>query len=281
VIQRLATSGFSVVYEAHDQVRGNRVALKVLSTGGSDAGWVRDQFAREVAALRSIEHQGVVRVLNSWITQAGEPCLTMEFLVGPTLRAVIRLGPVSPERAARMIRQLAEALAAVHGRGIVHRDLKPENVILLHAGTPAEQAILIDFGTAAFRGAGNELAGTTLVAASFQYVPPERLTGYYAPASDTYSLAAVIFEIITGKPIGGLCALFSDPDFQDKVENAISCVLPPAVASHLAERISPAFDPVPKRRPVDVADWATGIAALLEAAEVDQPAIEGRSHSQP
>src|SRR5690606_7792104 len=144
------------VYEARDRRSGDRVAVKILLPRDEDRGWMRDQFAREVAALRSIEHPGVAPVLDSWVSPAGEPCLVMAFLQGPTLRAALRGGPLQAERVARIVRRLGIALSEVHARGVVHRDLKPENLILLQPGTNDEQPVLIDFGTAAFRsGPGN------------------------------------------------------------------------------------------------------------------------------
>jgi hypothetical protein len=102
VLQPLARSGFSVVYEAQDRRSGDRLAVKILLPRAEDRGWMRDQFAREVAALRSIEHPGVAPVLDSWVSPAGEPCLVMPFLQGPTLRAALRGGPLHAERVARI-----------------------------------------------------------------------------------------------------------------------------------------------------------------------------------
>jgi serine/threonine-protein kinase len=276
VIQALARSGFSVVYEARDRQTGGRVALKVLLPTAQDRGWARDQFAREVAALRSIEHPGVVPVLDSWVTAAGEPCLVMAFLDGPTLRAALRGGPLLVERAARIVGQLGRALSEVHARGIVHRDLKPENLILLWAGADEEQPVLIDFGTAAFRaGPGNELARTTLLAGSFQYLPPERLTGYYSPASDTYSFAVMILEMLTGKPLADLRTLFSETDFLDKIRSALGERLTPESASRIADLLHPAYDPVPKRRPAEIGAWAAEIADVLRSVgSPSWPAIQ-------
>ena len=89
----VSRGGFSVVYEARDLRDGNaRLAVKVLNLNSKQEGWVRDRFAHEVAALRSVQHPGVVPILDSWISPAGEPCLTMPFLNGQTLRAALEEG---------------------------------------------------------------------------------------------------------------------------------------------------------------------------------------------
>jgi serine/threonine-protein kinase len=257
----VSRGGFSVVYEARDLRDGNaRLAVKVLNRNSKQDGWIRDRFAHEVAALRSVEHPGVVPILDSWISPAGEPCLSMPFLNGQTLRAALDEGPFSLPRAARIIKQLGSALADVHSRGIVHRDLKPENVILLE-----EQAVIIDFGTAGLRTAENELAATTLMSGSFHYMAPERLTGHYSPSSDVFSLGVIILEILTGKRLAALNAMFSDPTFQPELENVLRTRLDPDAAGHLAALLTPAFNPQPRDRPSEVATWSDQVASTIES----------------
>jgi streptogramin lyase len=261
----VSRGGFSVVYEARDLRDGNaRLAVKVLNRNSKQEGWVRDRFAHEVAALRSVQHPGVVPILDSWISPAGEPCLAMPFLDGQTLRAALDGPPLSPPRAARIVRQMGAALADVHSRGIVHRDLKPENLILLAAGSAEEQVIIIDFGTAGLKSAENELAATTLMSGSFHYMAPERLTGHYSPASDVFSLGVIILEILTGKRLAALNAMSSDPSFQAELENALQARLHPDAASLLADLLAQAYDPQPRNRPSEIAIWADQVAAVIE-----------------
>ena len=264
----VSRGGFSVVYEASDLLDGNsRLAVKVLNRSSGEQGWVRDRFAHEVAALRSVEHPGVVRILDSWISPAGEPCLAMPFLDGQTLRAALTESPLEGARAARIVRQLGDALSEVHARGIIHRDLKPENLILLRPGTDREQAVMIDFGTAGLRPGENELATTTLMAGSFHYMAPERLTGRYSAASDVFSLGVIILEMLTGKRLGDLNAMFSDKSFQDGLEATLRARLGAGVAKRLADCLSPAYDPEPRRRPAAVKEWAEEVAAAIESSQ--------------
>jgi len=211
----------------------------------------------------------VVPILDSWISPSGEPCLTMPFLNGQTLRAALEQGPLSLPRAACIIRQLGSALADVHSRGIVHRDLKPENMILLE-----EQIVIIDFGTAGLRTAENELAATTLMSGSFHYMAPERLTGHYSPASDVFSLDVIILEILTGKRLAALNAIFSDPSFESELQTVLQTRLDPETAKHLAALLTPAFNPQPRDRPPEVSSWSDQVA---QALSLPRPHSCGRS----
>jgi ligand-binding sensor domain-containing protein len=263
----VSRGGFSVVYDARDLRDGNaRLAVKVLNRTSNQEGWVRDRFAHEVAALRSIQHPSVVRILDSWVSPAGEPCLAMPFLEGQTLRAALDDSLFSFPRVARIIRQLGTALAEVHSRGIVHRDLKPENLMLLDSGTDRERPVIIDFGTAGLRSAENELAATTLMAGSFHYMAPERLTGHYSQASDVFSFGVIILEMLTGKRLGDLNVMFADPSFDRELERALRTSLGERVAKILADCLVRAYDLEPRRRPVAVETWAEEVAAAIDQA---------------
>jgi hypothetical protein len=256
----LSRGGFSVVYEGRDTRDGTRVAVKVVNRGPGQESWVRNRFAHEVAALRSVRHPGVAPLLDSWISPAGEPCLAMPFLEGRTLREELEAGPLAPARAASIARQVGAALAEVHGRGIIHRDLKPENLMLC-----GERAVIIDFGTAGLRTAEDELARTTLMSGSFHYMAPERLTGHYSAASDVFSLGVVILEMLTGKRLSDIRVMFTEPAFFGALEKALAERLGPA-ARAVAERLAPALDAEPRRRPQGAREWAEAVAAAIDQA---------------
>jgi len=189
----------------------------------------------------------------------------MPFLEGRTLREALRQSRFSPDRAAVLVRQLGSAIAANHETGMVHRDLKPENLMLTRDSQPI-QVVIIDFGTAGLRGAESQLAATTLLAGSFHYMAPERLTGHYAPASDTFAFAVIILEMATGKRLSDLHAYYSDGAFRRELEDALRQSAGSAVAGGLADSLLPAFHPDPRLRPQDILAWTEQIAALLELA---------------
>jgi serine/threonine protein kinase len=146
----------------------------------------------------------------------------------------------------------------------VHRDLKPENLFLLRPGSRDEQVVVIDFGTAGLRAAENELAATTLMSGSFHYMAPERLTGRYSPASDVFSLAVIILEMLTGKRLANLNAIYSDSSFADELEKALRSRLSTDPARQLADLLAPAYDPDPHHRPADVAEWTQQLASIID-----------------
>jgi serine/threonine protein kinase len=260
----ISSGGFSVVYAASDLRDGGDIAIKILNRrAGGDDGAVGDRFAHEVAALRSVVHPGVVPILDSWITRAGEPCLAMPFLDGITLRAALGHGPLGAARGYRLLRQMGDALAAIHERGIVHRDLKPENIMLLDAGTDEERPVILDFGTAGLLGRDLELAATTLMAGSFHYMAPERLTGHYSAASDVFSLGVIVLEMLTGKRLSDLKWMFFDAEFRGELRQVLAEALPGIGANDLAERLAPAFDPEPRRRPTSLQPWTESLMRAL------------------
>ena len=265
VIRQISHGNLSVVYEARDlQDGGTRTAVKVLKPAPGQDSWMRDRFAREIAALRSVEHPGVVRILDSWVSPEGEPCIALPFLEGPTMRSVLRSGPMAPSRVARIVRSLGAALSEVHRKGIVHRDLKPENVVLLHPNTAQEQSVIIDFDTSGIRGRASQPAVTTMLAGSFHYMAPERLSGRYSTASDVYAFAVMILEMLTGRRLADLNALFHEPAFPRAVEELLTNQVGRVEAARVVtECLLPAYDPDPQNRPVDLLLWSERLAKVL------------------
>jgi ligand-binding sensor domain-containing protein len=265
LLRPISRGGFSVVYEARDlKQESGPVAVKVLNANPKEESWVRDRFAYEVASLRSVDHPGVSPILDSWVSPAGEPCLVMPFLEGPTLRKEMAAGPLSPDRVARIVRKLGSALSEVHGRGIVHRDLKPENVILWKSAPEGERPILIDFGMASLRGAENRMWNTTLLGGSLHYMPPERLTGHYSQASDTYSFGVMILEMLSGKRLADLGAMVSDEAFPSALARALRHTVVPEKLPLLVENLRRSYSAEPQLRPSEVGPWADAVAELLD-----------------
>jgi serine/threonine-protein kinase len=188
----------------------------------------------------------------------------MPFLEGPTLRAALSEGPFDLKRVARIVKQLGAALSEVHHRGIVHRDLKPENLILLRPATDLEQVVIVDFGTAGLRTGDDELAATTLLAGSFHYMAPERLTGHYSAASDRYSFAVIVLEMLTRKRLSDLRVMFSDASFVSELQKALGVALSADEARAVANLLWPAFDPEPRRRPVETQMWTDELSAAID-----------------
>ncbi len=195
----LGRGGMSAVYLAKDrQLLSKRVVIKVLLEEMDQDAWMRQKFLQEMEALARIDHPGVVGVLDTGQTPDGKQFLVMQYVEGDTLRKAIPAGGMPFEKAASLIRQIAQALGAAHDVGVWHRDLKPENVMLQRSGGE-DYAKLIDFGIAGIQ--NSQFTGEkTKVAGSLSYMAPEQFAGNPCAASDTYALGVVAYEILTGNP---------------------------------------------------------------------------------
>lgn len=171
VVRELGRGGMGVVYEvSHPGVPGRRLALKRILTDVADAkGLVR--FGREAQLLARVRHHNVLRVHELGRTAEG-PYVVTELVEGENLRELLTRGPFEPRRAAELVRDLADALGAVHAEGILHRDLKPENVLLRPDGTP----VVLDFGLARELD-GEGLTRTGDVLGTPAYMSPEQANG--------------------------------------------------------------------------------------------------------
>jgi serine/threonine protein kinase len=199
LLDRMGRGGMSEVWRARDEVLGRPVAVKVLTQEFTSDPSLRAALWREAQAAARLSHPHVTRIYDYGEARVGGRApvgyLVMEVVDGQSLAERLTAGPLRWAQAARMAAQVAAALAAAHEAGVVHRDVKPGNVMLTATG-----AKVLDFGIAALRGTapdddGGRLFGTPA------YAAPERLTHHRAdPAGDVYSLGALLYEALTGRP---------------------------------------------------------------------------------
>jgi tRNA A-37 threonylcarbamoyl transferase component Bud32 len=197
----LARGGFANVMDGYDREQKQRCAIKVFRGEVKEKAWIQRGFEQEVSALQKVRHANVVSIYARGTAPSGAPYLVMEFIEGENLREVLECGALSPKRTARLLRQLASALDAIHAQDICHRDVKPENVIVRNEGSPEEEAVLIDFSIAIVKDANETLHGLSRAAGSFDYMAPEQAIGYAEPSSDVYSLAKLVIEMLTGRQL--------------------------------------------------------------------------------
>jgi serine/threonine-protein kinase len=196
VIQALGQGGMGKVLLARDTVLGRLVAIKVMRDDLGLSPEVRfelvDRMKNEARAAAAISHPNIVTLHDMGEEPAVGLYLVFEYVEGPTLRDVLREGPLSSQDAAKLARQLGDALATAHAADVIHRDVKPENVLLAKTG-----AKLADFGIARLPDSTLTRAGVVLGTPA--YSAPEALaSGAFGPESDQFSLAATLYEVIVG-----------------------------------------------------------------------------------
>jgi serine/threonine-protein kinase len=196
---RLGVGGMAEVYLARDLRTGRQVALKLLRSAPSQAADPRvvARFEREGRAAAAIVHPNVVAVHGSGADD-GTHYISMEYVPGPNLKELLReRGPLPEDEALRIAEEVAAALEAAHAHGVVHLDVKPHNVLL----APDGRAKVTDFGIARALQAGAAEATLTTPFGSAPYLSPEQAQGRPVDArSDLYSLGALLYELLTGRP---------------------------------------------------------------------------------
>jgi serine/threonine protein kinase len=200
--RELGHGGIGVTYLARDKhLYSMPVVIKILLDKAQKKEWVKRKFIQEAEALTRISHPGVVKVLNRGEMAGGKPFLDMEFIEGVSLRDVMTPEGMDFEEVAHITQGLGNALHAAHEKGVLHRDIKPENILLQNLDSEGPTVKLIDFGIAKIKdsqiGAATE-AG--IIAGSIQYIAPEQLTAQpVSTATDVYSVALVLYEMLTGR----------------------------------------------------------------------------------
>lgn len=207
LIREMARGGMGVVYEARQQSLNRPVALKMILAGRLARPDEVARFHREAEAAAQLEHPGIVPIFE--IGQHGDQhYFTMGLVTGPSLSARLMDRPLEPQEAAALIREVALAVQYAHEKGVVHRDLKPSNILLSpsdknHQTDLAYFPRVTDFGLAKFSRHDQSLTETGQILGTPSYMPPEQAAGQIhdvGPAADIYSLGAVLYACLTGRP---------------------------------------------------------------------------------
>ena len=197
ILAELGRGAMGVVYRARHTSLGREVALKMILVGGHASEQDRQRFLAEAQAIASLQHPGIVQIYDygSW---GGLPYFAMELCPVGNLARKLAGKPVPDSEAAGMIEQLANAIQIAHENGIVHRDLKPGNILL----TLDETLKVTDFGLARRIEESQGLTQTGAVVGTPCYMAPEQALGLkdIGPAADIYSLGAILYELLTGRP---------------------------------------------------------------------------------
>jgi tRNA A-37 threonylcarbamoyl transferase component Bud32 len=202
--EEIGRGGMGVVYKARQRSLDRTVAVKMIASLLASRDQVR-RFQAEAKAAAGINHPHVVQIYEVGEI-FGQHYFAMEYVAGTTLAKRLeteRQNPaaerLSPEEAASLTAAVAHAVECLHRHGIVHRDLKPSNILLDAEGKPK----VTDFGLAKPTGRGSRDEVNGVIAGTPPYMSPEQAAGkvnQIGPASDVYSLGAILYELLTGRP---------------------------------------------------------------------------------
>ena len=198
LLDEIARGGMGVVYRAKQKKANRIVALKMILSGNLADEEEITRFYTEAEAAANLDHPYIVPIFDVG-EQDGQHFFSMGFVDGPSLKDSTRDGPLPPNDAAEIVAMISEAVAYAHDNGIIHRDLKPANVLLDKDGKPR----VTDFGLAKRIESDNELTATGQVMGTPSFMPPEQALGETArlgPAADVYSLGAILYTLLTGRP---------------------------------------------------------------------------------
>jgi hypothetical protein len=201
----IGKGGMGIVYLAEHTLLGEPRALKFLSGSLASNPTFVQRFLQEARAASKLRHPNIAQTLELGQAEDGSFYISMEFVDGPSLRALLDQSPkgLPPDRVFNIVRGVAEALGAAHAKRMVHRDIKPENVLL--AWTPeSETAKVVDFGIVALSDSVGRLTQTGRPLMTAQYAAPEQWRGVIPPSeldgrTDLYALGCMFFETLTGR----------------------------------------------------------------------------------
>ena len=195
----LGQGGMGIVYKARQLALDRVVALKMILRGALADRESLERFRIEAHAVARLRHPNIVQIFEVG-EHAGQPFFSLEYLDGGSLQQKLEGSPQAPRDAARMVELLARAVHHAHEQHIIHRDLKPANVLLDADGTPK----LTDFGLAKrIEDQDQNQTGAGAVLGTPTYMAPEQAAGKtreVGPPADIYSLGAILYDLLTGRP---------------------------------------------------------------------------------
>ena len=197
ILEEIGRGGMGVIYRARQRHSGRIVALKRVVSYHADSHETLARFRREAEAAASLDHPNILPVYEVNETEDGLPFFSMKFATGGSLRTAASGIRDKPRECVRLMAKIARAIEYAHTRGILHRDLQPGNILLDARGEP----LVSDFGLAKWLDKESDLTRTLTTFGTPGYIAPEQAEGaQFGPAADIYSLGAILFNLLAGRP---------------------------------------------------------------------------------
>jgi TolB-like protein/Flp pilus assembly protein TadD/tRNA A-37 threonylcarbamoyl transferase component Bud32 len=199
ILEEIGRGGMGVIYRARQQHSRRIVAVKRILAHEVNSHETLVRFRREAEAVASLDHPNILPIHEVSESDEGLPFFSMKYATGGSLRAAAPTLRTEPRECVRLMAKVARGIAYAHDKGILHRDLQPGNILLDENGEP----MVSDFGLAKWLDQNSDLTRTLETLGTPGYIAPEQTecaADKLTPAADIYSLGAILFYLLTGRP---------------------------------------------------------------------------------
>jgi tRNA A-37 threonylcarbamoyl transferase component Bud32/protocatechuate 3,4-dioxygenase beta subunit len=199
ILEQIGCGGMGVIYRARQRHSERIVAIKRVLSYRSDSHTALQRFRREAQAVASLDHPNILPIYEVSESEDGLPFFSMKFAEKGSLHENVADVRNEPRKCVQLMTKVAQAVEYAHSRGVLHRDIKPGNILLNERGEP----LVSDFGLAKLLDGNNDLTRSLTTFGTAGFIAPEQ-AGHaaidFTPAADVYSLGAVLFNLLAGRP---------------------------------------------------------------------------------
>ncbi len=247
ILEEIGRGGMGVIYRARQQHSRRIVAVKRILAHQVNSHETLVRFRREAEAVASLDHPNILPIYEVRESEQGLPYFSMKYAMGGSLRAALPTLRAKPREGVRLMAKVARAIAYAHGKGVLHRDLQPGNILLDENGEP----MVSDFGLAKWLDQTSDLTRTLETLGTPGYIAPEQTecpADKLTCAADVYSLGAILFYLLTGRPP------FVGPNVLHVIHQAAATAAPrlrslaPSLDRDLETIVGRCLEPDPKAR---------------------------------
>ena len=199
ILEQIGCGGMGVIYRARQRHSRRIVAVKRVLSYRADSHGALQRFRREAQAVASLDHPNILPIYEVSESEDGLPFFSMKFAEKGSLHENVASLRDDPQRCVQLMADVARAVEYAHSRGVLHRDIKPGNILLNERGEP----LVSDFGLAKLLDENNDLTRSLTTFGTAGFIAPEQAghaAGDFTPVADVYSLGAVLFNVLAGRP---------------------------------------------------------------------------------
>jgi len=199
ILEQIGCGGMGVIYRARQRHSRRIVAVKRVLSYRADSHGALQRFRREAQAVASLDHPNILPIYEVSESEDGLPFFSMKFAEKGSLHENVASLRYEPRKCVRLMAKVARAVEYAHSRGVLHRDIKPGNILLNDRGEP----LVSDFGLAKLLDGNNDLTRSLTTFGTAGFIAPEQAGAAAAtltPVADVYSLGAVLFNVLAGRP---------------------------------------------------------------------------------